>query len=65
MRQKPDGTALLSLSLYPRGQGAHADDPRVETFMWELQFEVDASAGRDWSWGDAANAHLAETLREH
>jgi hypothetical protein len=63
MREKPDGTALLSLALYPPGQGAHAEDPRVETFMWELLFKVDESAGRDWGWGDEVNARLAEHLR--
>jgi len=63
MREKPDGTSLLSLSLYPPGEGADADDPRVETFMWELQFTVDAAEGRDWDWGHAVNEALAEKLR--
>jgi hypothetical protein len=63
MREKPQGTALLSLSLYPPGEGAHTDDAPVETFMWELQFPVDVAAGRDWDWGHAMNDALADRLR--
>jgi hypothetical protein len=63
MREKPEGTALLSLSLYPRGEGAHAEDPRVETFMWELQFAIDPIEGRDWDWGHSVNEALGAKLR--
>ena len=63
MREKPDGAAPLSLSLYPPGQGADAEDPRVETFMWELLYEVNEAEGRGWDWGTEANAQLAESLR--
>lgn len=48
LREKPDGTAILSLSLYPPSEQADSDDPIVETFMWELQFPVDESNGRHW-----------------
>lgn len=63
LREKPPGTALLSLSLYPPGEGANAGDPRTATFMWELQFFVDASEGRDWDWGHNVNEALAGKLR--
>src|SRR4051794_19050511 len=63
MREKPEDTALLSLSLYPPGEGAEGTDPRVETFMWELLYVVDEASGRDWDWGHEVNGQLANKMR--
>lgn len=46
MREKPEGTALYSLDVYPPGEGG-SDDPDVVTFMWELAFPTDAYPD-DW-----------------
>jgi len=64
LREKPEHTAIVSLTLYPPEEGAHAEDPRIETFMWELQFSIDEESGRDWEWGDVVNEELAERIRE-
>lgn len=71
LREKPDGTAILSLSLYPPSEPADADDPIAVTFMWELQFPVDESNGRHWagdtrrtrSWRTRSGANLRPVIR--
>lgn len=63
LAEKPDGAAILSLSLYEPGTGGDAEDRTVETFMWELQYEVDET--RDWDWGHQANEALCAVLRKH
>lgn len=37
MREKPEGTALHSLDIYPPGEGG-SEDPEVVTFRWRLAF---------------------------
>jgi hypothetical protein len=62
LRKKPEGTALLSLYIYPPGDGA-SEDTAVATVMWELSFEEDYEQGRHWDWGHKENERLAEIIR--
>ncbi len=59
LRNKPEGTAIFSLSIYAPGEGG-SSDPDVVTFMWELAYSVDDD--RDSDWAHDVQAGLATTL---
>jgi len=63
LREKPDGTAIGSFSVYRPGHGG-SEDPAVVTLMWELQYELDDADGRDGDWWHVVNGELAEKLRD-
>lgn len=53
----PDA-GILNLELYPPDRAS----PRTVTFAWRLLYGLDEAQERDWDWGHAMNAQLANGI---